>query len=341
MILRIVAGMLAAGTDAGGLLGLRDRLTRSARDVAGLDSLIVGVRPSGRQRPGESAVITVWRDAESMLRATGVDEADRFLGTRLRLELQVERAEHYEIVGRTFAALPPDDVAYVRVVRVRSRPNQESDLMDTLREQQPRLVDLGLIASHVGLRVVGKDVEAVSVGVWPDDSAIDAAASGGPDYPLYHDELQPWADRLTVEAYEGLEIAPRLPAEAGPPIFIIDDDLRIVDITASAAARLGWPAADLVGRSVRDLSLASDAVVDARHGLLLAEGTLSIESIWHIPDAGSVYLRLAARRDVPIPGRHTVLVRRHSDAQPTAEDLDAALAVAFPSMTPTAGEPTS
>lgn len=42
-----------------------------------------------------------------------------------------------------------------------------------------------------------------------------------------------------------------------------------------------------------------------------------------------VILRCAARRDVPIPGRHAVLVRRRQDPMPTEDDFDAAIADAF------------
>src|SRR5688500_14204463 len=112
MILRIVLGRLPPGTDADALVEIRGRLGRTAHDVPGLDSLIVGARQAllsgeaGKVRV-EAAIITVWRDAESMARATGVDEQDRFLGHRLRLPLDIDRAVHYEIVERTFAALPP------------------------------------------------------------------------------------------------------------------------------------------------------------------------------------------------------------------------------------------
>ena len=115
MILRIVFGRFPAGLDAKALVDLRGRLARAARDVPGLDSLIVGARrtPTDLPRadaealPVEAAIVTVWRDATLMTRATSVEEQDRFLGTRLRLPLELDDAVHYEIVGRTFAALPP------------------------------------------------------------------------------------------------------------------------------------------------------------------------------------------------------------------------------------------
>ena len=205
--------------------------------------------------------------------------------------------------------------------------------MDTLREQQPRLVELGLVSSHIGRRVVGRDVEAVSVAIWPDRESIAPAMTGGPDAPLFAHELSAWADRLQVDTYDGIEVAPRLPAASGPPVFLIDDELRIVDLTATAAATLGWSAEDLVGVSVRDLSLNDPVIIEAAAVQLHDVGQAAGEAAWHVPENGRVYLRMVARRDVPVPGRHAVLVRRVSEPVPTFADLDEALTIAFPSMT--------
>ena len=107
MILRIVFGRFPTDLDANALVDARGRLARAAFDVPGLESLIVGARRSAL--PGdhavEAAIVSVWTDAALMARATGVDEQDRFLAARLQLPLLVDEAVHYEIVGRTFAAL--------------------------------------------------------------------------------------------------------------------------------------------------------------------------------------------------------------------------------------------
>src|SRR5688572_8870257 len=335
MILRIVLGRLPSGTDANALLELRGRLARAARDVPGLDSLIVGARRvllsgEGGDVPVEAAIVTVWRDVDSMARATGIDEQDRSLGHRLRLPLSIDRAVHYEIVGRTFAAWPPETTTYLRIVTVRARANEEARLIETLRDRLPQLVEKGLVASHLGRRVVSGEFEAVTVGVWPDEETLLAATGGGPERPLFEQELSHWSGRLQLETYDGIEIAPRLPAASGPPIFILDDQLRIVDVTAAAAATLGREPDDLVGRSLQDLSQ-TDPVDFARNtGALRQEGAAVGEAKWHVPDFGEVFLRYVARRDMPIPGRHTVLVHRWNEPAPTDADLDSALDAAFP-----------
>jgi PAS domain-containing protein len=333
MILRIVFGRFPAGLDAQALVDLRGRLARVARDVPGLESLIVGARrpdEATADAPVEAAIVTVWRDVALMARATGVEEQDRFLGSRLRLPLEVDEALHYEIVGRTFAALPPESAAYLRLLMLRARPNEEARLIETLRAQQMRFVDIGLVASHLGRRVVGQECEAVTVGVWPDRATIRKATGGRPERPLYAEDLADWSDRFHLETYDGIEIAPRLPSVSGPPIYVIDEDLRIVDITAAAAATIGWPSEDLVGRSVLDISLAEPAVRAEPWRTLLNKGRVSGEGPWLVPDTGAVYVRYIAERDVPISGRHTVLVHRWHEPPPTIEDLEAALVQAFP-----------
>ena len=178
--------------------------------------------------------------------------------------------------------------------------------------------------------MIGRECEAVTVGVWPDRATIRQATGGGSERPLFEQDLAEWIDRLHLETYDGIEIAPRLPAVSGPPIFVIDEDLRIVDITGSAAATVGWPAEDLVGTSIVDISLGDGDARGEPWERLLHEGRVSGESSFLVPDTGAVFLRFIARRDVPIVGRHTVLVHRWHEEPPTMDDLERALEEAFP-----------
>ena len=168
MILRIVLGRFPEGIDAEVLVDLRGRLVRSARAVRGLESLVIGGRrvverrgsaaaPAtpvpGADRAIEAAIATVWRDVETMSRAATNEEEAWFLTARLQLPFAVERTDHYELVERTFAALPPESTALVRFLTVRARKNEEARLVETLRDHQRRSVELGMVASHLGRRV--------------------------------------------------------------------------------------------------------------------------------------------------------------------------------------------
>jgi PAS domain-containing protein len=335
MILRILFGRLPSDVDAQALVELRGRLARSARDVPGLENLIVGARRmagASQEAPIEAALVTLWRDATLMSRATDIGEQVRFVGVRLGLHFEIDQAVHYELVGRTFAALPPETAAFLRIMTVRARPNEEARLVETLRAQQPRLVELGMVASHLGRRVIGQECEAVKVGVWPDRATIRRATGGRPERPLFEVDLADWADNLHLEAYDGVEIAPRLASVSGPPIYVIDEDLRIVDITSAAAAAMGWPAEELVGRSVLEMSSADTEVRAEPWETLIQAGRVAAEGPWLVPDSGAVFIRFIAQRDVPIVGRHTVLVHRWHEPPPTEADLAEALTTAFPTV---------
>lgn len=348
VILRIVLGRFDAGEDADAVMELRDRLTSSARAVDGLESLILGVRGADVQadapttasadeaaatRPIQAAIVTVWRDVEAMVRATSIDEEARFIGTRLELDFRVERTDHFEVVGRTFAALPPETAALVRILTVTAGPSDEAALVDTLRAQQPRLAEYGLVASHLGRRITTNGtVEAVHVSVWPDRAAILAATGGSAEVPFFAAELHPWHERLSLEMFDGIEIAPRLPAPMGVPLVILDDRSRIVDLTTAAAAMLGMSQGDLIGTMVQSLTGISPGAEGPAldWGELGRQGWLTSDIAWSLPGVGEILVRVVARRDAPVVGRHAVLVRRHSDPAPTRADLDAAVAEAFP-----------
>ena len=338
MILRIVLGRFATARDADTLVGLRDRLAGASRPVWGLESLLLGVRPvvPDGSPPVQAVIVTVWTDVERMTRATAADEAERFLAGTLGLPFDVDRTDHYEIVGRTFAALPPTEVSILRLLRIRARPSQEARLLEILRSHQERFVDIGVVASHLGRRLTEDgEVEAIGISVWPDLAAIRGVTGGSLDAPLFAEELVDWQDRTTLDLFAGVEIAPRLPAASGPPMFVLDEGLRIVDVTATAAALLGVPPADLVGRPAGALFGAADAS-DVAWPDLTPDGSTSGDAAWNVPDVGVVLIRYIARRDVPIPGRHTVVVARRQDPPPLLDDLDEAVRRAFPGYDPTA-----
>ena len=120
MILRIVFGQLPSDIDAKALVEERGRLGRAARDVPGLESLIVGARrsPNGGQAGRGGDRLGLARcDADGP--SHDVAEQERFLATRLQLPLQIDsgalRDRRADLRG-----LPPD-TSYLRILAVRSR----------------------------------------------------------------------------------------------------------------------------------------------------------------------------------------------------------------------------
>jgi PAS domain-containing protein len=309
-------------------------LARAAGRVNGLETLVLGWHGQGQgggSAESPNLVMIAWRDVESMLAASGRDEPG-FLQERLGLNLDAGQAETYEIMSRTFASLPtPSSV--MRILTLAVRPNVEGALFELVRELQARLSDRGLIASHVARRAALDRTEALVVGVWRDHAAIDAATGGDPSKSAFAEIIDPLVDSITIETYEALEIAPRLPLAAGPPILVLDDGRRIVDLTPSAAATLGRTQDEVVGLTLDELTVPESQEAPVHWDSVLAasgEGPEAGESAWTVPSGGDVLVRWRLRRNTPVVGRHTILVRRRQDREPTADDLDAALAEAFP-----------
>jgi hypothetical protein len=49
-----------------------------------------------------------------------------------------------------------------------------------------------------------------------------------------------------------------------------------------------------------------------------------------VPSIGAVMVSFVAGRDLPVPGRHALVVRRRHEPAPSPADLEAAIAEAFP-----------
>jgi PAS domain-containing protein len=310
-----------------------DRLTRAAARVRGLETLILGWRegdPDGSAGT-PAVVVTLWRDVESMVARVGADESG-FLRDRLGLEVSAEGGSTYEVMSRTFGSLPTP-TSVLRILTL-GGADAGAGLSELLRDIQGRLTGHGLIASHVARRASDGGVEVVVVGVWIDHAAIERATSGRPERAAFADEVEPWIDSLRIETYDALEIAPRLPMASGPPILVLDGAGRVVDLTPAAAAVLGRTQDEAVGMLVEDLAGPGDAAAGQRWRRLLddrgTDAPAHGEAGWAVPSGGRVILRWRLRRNVPVRGRHTILVRRRHEPEPTAEDLDAALAAAFP-----------
>lgn len=322
--------------NASALAHPRERLVKAAARINGLETLVVGWRAGdpGASAIAPSIVVTAWLDAETMVAALGRDEAE-FLDERLGLAVEPERGESYEVINRTFGSLPAP-TSVLRIVTLTTRASGETTLFERLRDIQRWLTDHGLIASHVARRVVPAGIEVVIIGVWIDRAAIEAATQGRPDRSVFPDEIEPLIDASAVEMYDALEIAPRLPMSSGPPILVLDGSRRVVDLTPAAAAILGRTQDEAVGMLVEDIAAEGDRDGAMRWSRLLDDSTNAAaggEAAWIVPSGGHVMIRWLLRRDVPVRGRHTILVRRRQDPEPTAEELDTALGDAFPKET--------
>ena len=78
----------------------------------------------------------------------------------------------------------------------------------------------------------------------------------------------------------------------------------------------------------------------SRDGLVRAAARVKgLETLvigWHADDPEASAAR-PSRRDAPVAGRHTLLIRRRQDPAPTGLELDAAITEAFP-LDPSSGD---
>jgi len=328
MLIRIVHGTAlrtsvdATRDDRPGLD--RDRLTRAATRIPGLETLIVGWRDDAAE-PGTDVVVLSWLDVASMVNATGSDDT-ALLRDRLGLEMTTAGAESYELMSRTFGSLPTP-TSILRLITMTARPSVEADLFERLRDIQERLTSLGLVASQVARRVSGEGVEAIVVGLWRDEDAVVDATAGDAGRPAFVDEFEQWADSMAVTTYQAIEIAPRLPMGSGPPLLLLDDGGRVVDLTPAAAAALGRTQDEAVGLVVAQLMDDPDIWGDNPGD----DGTQDTAGRAGSPlHFGSVRVHWRLRRHVPVEHRHVLLVRREHESEITTDDIDAAVADAFP-----------
>src|SRR5579862_95494 len=112
------------------------------------------------------------------------------------------------------------------------------------------------------------------------------------------------AQREIAEALQASEQRWQNVFEAAEDVFLLaDDEHRIVAANPAAGRLFGVPVEEIVGRSMD--SFTSDT--EGRWALLLANGSLRVESVWRRPDGGERHVRVSATANVA-PGRHLAVV---------------------------------
>src|SRR4051812_4768455 len=195
----------------------RDRLSRTAARIKGLETLILGWPPNESGVPAgcPSVIVLSWVDVSSMLTAAGAND-DAFLRDRLGLDVVVTGAESFELTSRTFGALPATS-SLLRILSLRVRSPGDAELFDRLRNVQERLTGLGLVASQVARRVTPEGIEAVVVGLWRGQGAVGGGAGGGAGRPAVARGNEPRVEGAAGTPYRAVRVAPHPPTGPGRP----------------------------------------------------------------------------------------------------------------------------
>lgn len=322
MILRLFRGRVTAADRDRYLLFVRENAVARALALPGLLSFQPGMRPAGDGI--DVVLVSTWDDFAS------IASLDRNLDLPLSLPGGAEfirdgASTHYELVAGSLRSMPLDG-ARLRVLHGMLSPNREAAFFEWTRDQRDRLFDDGLLlGAHLGRRMLGTGAEAVFVGIWRDEEAIDALTGGEHDRPvaLGEETLDFFEEPPAIEEYEALTLAPR--AATAPALLLADDDHRYLYATPAAARLAGRSVAALTSLRVEDLvppDLAES--VSSMWSTLMATGSGDGPFVLLAPDGSRREIRYRARANTPWPGSHTWLLAEIGTGGET--DLDEALA---------------
>jgi hypothetical protein len=194
LILRVISGRIATG----GLDGVRASLERAyvpaASSKPGLERFIVATRPAADGH--EIAMMTVWADVESALKAYGGDLAARSTLDGIGHGETLDRVDYYEVdlsEVRRRAGVP----RLLRLTAGSVGQGLDADIQRMLRERLGTLENEA-VEGYVGRRVTGNVVEIAFVSTW-----TEAPPNRTLDQPIWPD-ISASYDHFDVEVYDVL-----------------------------------------------------------------------------------------------------------------------------------------
>jgi PAS domain-containing protein len=266
------------------------------------------------------AIVSGWdgiaplRRARAGLREARHDDPVAFLDRRAAGEV-------WRMVDQTATTLAPGDGTTLRLVRLAIRPEAEAEFMSNWTPVRARLVESGLLAvSQLGRRDGPEGPSALVVNVWRHP------AMGGAPEP-WNGLLGAGVPRGFLRADPAEETYPLRPttilrlAPGGPAILIADEVGRIVDATPAASSLLAADVWDVLDRRLQDLIVEPPVPV--------VPGRLQGIHRFRRPEGGTVLLRVRAAGNVPVPGRHALMLVPGSDPPPSGADLEASIAASY------------
>jgi hypothetical protein len=159
----------------------------------------------------EFVLASTWTSPEAVLARGGdVSEPRGRLGESGLLH--DSRAQHYELVLEV-SAEPTARCEVIRLSSIELVPRRASAFYERIRGRWDELVgDVGLVALRVGRRVLPGGEQAVVLGAWETQAALEAATPGG---LVGGDEMRTfYAAEPTSELLTALSVAPNRPPGA-------------------------------------------------------------------------------------------------------------------------------
>ena len=236
--------------------------------------------------------------------------------------------EHYKLVEDS-PGLPILDGAVLGLVWGRIAPNAEGAAHDMVRQVRDEIARAGVLALHVGRRVVDNRSEIVVVALWSSRIALHAFAKGrasGTINPEFLKLMTEWR----FETYDCLGPDRFLVPGSGPAVLLADDGGRYVDASPGVEALLGVPGEFILHGQLEDITpeenraeirVAWRSFLEAGH----QEGTVVLRR----HDGTRLTVKFRARANCPHPGLHASLLSLPGDDSLDGQRLEQVVAEAF------------
>jgi PAS domain-containing protein len=271
--------------------------------------------------------ISSWREYSDIADADGGTSLTR-PQARLGDLLDEAQVEHYELVDDS-PGLPVLDGAVLGLVWGRVAPNAEGAAHDMVRHVRDEITRAGVLALHVGRRVVENQSEIVVVALWSSRIALHTFAKGrasGTINPEFLKLMTHWR----FETYDCVGPDRFLVPGSGPAVLLADDDGRYVDASPGVEALLGVPGEFILHGQLEDVTpegsraeiqLAWRSFLEAGH----QEGMLELRR----HDGTRLTVKFRAEANCPHPGLHASLLSLPADDALDGRPLEQVVAEAF------------
>ena len=303
---------------------LRDFYTQHSAEWIGNFSQLVGfartARTSDRSHRAEVLAVSGWESAEALRRARDGPVGRYAMTGPLAPFLAPANNETWELVDQVANSFDPAAASVLRTLRVQLAPGAEPEFLRRAVPLRDEALAAGdIVLSQLGRRNGPDGPVLLFVNTWRDEAALGRQA--GPlllfawnDLPRELVRGKVEIDTFAVWPVRILRLTPD-----GPPVVVTDDGGRIVDVTPAACALLGLSSWDLLDRRLADLGGRD------HDAALLPSGRLVLPR----PEGGSVVVQVRGAWNLPVPGRHALLLRPATEEMPSDSDVQAAIDRAF------------
>ena len=202
-----------------------------------------------------------------------------------------------------------------------------------IRNVTDEVTAAGVMALHVGRRVLHGRTDLVVLAVWRDRASLHRYAQRR-EGPGINPEFAGRLTDLQFSTYDCLSAERLALPHEGPAILLADDDRHFIDASPGFELVLGVPGELVLRRAVDDLTIpAMREHVPGTWARFLEEGTLKGTFELLRPDGSTLPVTFRAAANVIGPGIHAFafdIPGRERDERPVAEIVEATFASAQP-----------